>query len=147
MGAPATLRIEADLARLKDVRAFVREAAPGLGADQASIDNLVQAVDEWVANVIVHGYRGGAGPIEVSVGRGAGEIEVRVRDEAPAFDPDTAPAFDRTVPLEQRPFGKMGIHLIRELSDRFERAPAPDGGNDVTICIDCPTPSHTGGSA
>ncbi|MES2210337.1 MAG: hypothetical protein V4515_09145 [Chloroflexota bacterium] len=46
MAAPATLRIDADLARLKDVRQFVRDAAPGLGADEAMTLDLVQAVDE-----------------------------------------------------------------------------------------------------
>jgi hypothetical protein len=57
VASPATLRIEADLARLKDVRRFVRDVAPGLGADEAAVLDLVQAVDEWVTNVVVHGVR------------------------------------------------------------------------------------------
>jgi serine/threonine-protein kinase RsbW len=148
--APARLEIDANLERLADVRRFVRETAPGLGADEAMVHDLVQAVDEWVTNVIVHGYRGAGGPIEIELERSRFEIEVRIRDAAPAFDPGTAPVFDKDAPLEHRPLGKMGIHLIRELSDRFERR-APDGGeggNEVTICKDCPpVASHTGGTA
>jgi serine/threonine-protein kinase RsbW len=146
---PATLVIDADLTRLAEVRQFVRDTAPGLGADETMVADLVQAVDEWVTNVIVHGYRGERGPIEVELERSRFEIEVRIRDAAPAFDPGTAPPFDKTLPLERRPVGKMGIHLIRELSDRFERQ-APEGaeGNVVTICKDCPPlASPTGGSA
>lgn len=150
MATPARLTIDADLTRLAEVRRFVRETAPGLGADETMVGELVQAVDEWVTNVIVHGYRGGSGPIEVELERSRFEIEVRIRDAAPAFDPDTAPAFDKTLPLERRPAGKMGIHLIRELSDRFERRDpdGAEGGNVVTICKDCPpVASHTGGTA
>ena len=146
--AAARLTIDADLGRLAEVRRFLRDNAPGLGADEAMVRDLVQAVDEWVTNVIVHGYRGKRGPIEIELERSRFEIEVHIRDAAPAFDPSTAPAFDKDLPLERRPTGKMGIHLIRELSDRFERTESADGGNEVTICKDCPpVASHTGGSA
>lgn len=133
MPSHATFQIAADLARLKDVRQFVRERAPGFGADEPSVVDLVQAVDEWVTNVIVHGYRGAAGPIEIELAREDGEVVVRVRDRAPAFDPGTAPAFDPSVPLERRPLGKMGIHLIRELCDRFEYRVPADGGNEIEL--------------
>ena len=147
MAPAATLIIDADLARLAEVRQFVRDNAPGLGADEAMVQDLVQAVDEWVTNVIVHGYRGERGPIEVELDRSRFEIEVRIRDAAPAFDPGGAPAFDKSLPLERRPAGKMGIHLIRELSDRFERRDSESGGNEVTICKDCPpVASTTGGT-
>ena len=133
MPASKILEITANVDRLKDVRRFVREAAPALGGDVACIDDLVQAVDEWVANVIIHGYRGMAGPIEIELAREGDELVVRVRDEAPPFDPGAAPAFDPTVPLERRPLGKMGIHLIRELCDRFEYRVPAGGGNEIEL--------------
>ena len=148
MAPPATLRIEADLARLKDVRRFVRDTAPGLGADEAAVRDLVQAVDEWVTNVVVHGYEGRGGPVEVELARSGDEIVARVRDAAPAFDPGTAPAFDPDLPLERRPAGKMGIHLIRALCDRFEhRVPASGGNENAIVRSTRTTPSRTGGSA
>lgn len=133
MTRPAALRIGADLARLKDVRQFVREVALGLGAEEAAVRDLVQAVDEWVTNVIVHGYRGQGGSVEVALTRSDDEIVARVRDAAPEFDPAMAPAFDPDLPLERRPMGKMGIHLIRELCDRFEHRVPASGGNEITI--------------
>lgn len=147
MPAPATFRITADVGRLRDVRRFVREQAPAFGADESSIDDLVQAVDEWVTNVIVHGYRGTAGPIEITLARDGDEVVVRVRDEAPAFDPGTAPAFDPSAPLERRPLGKMGIHLIRELCDRFEYRVPAGGGNEIELGRSAKTAAKlTGGS-
>jgi len=93
----------------------------------------VQVVDEWVTNVVVHGYRGAGGPVKITLAREGRAIAIRIRDAAPVFDPATAPAFHREVPLEQRPLGGMGIYLIRELSDRFEHRPIAGGGNEVVI--------------
>ena len=144
----STLRITADLGRLKEVRRFVRDRAPEHGADRAAVDDLVQAVDEWVTNVIVHGYRGTAGPIEIEVAGEANDVVVRVRDEAPPFDPSAAPPFDPSAPLERRPFGKMGIHLIRQLCDRFEYRVPASGGNEVELGRAAAATEHaTGGSS
>jgi serine/threonine-protein kinase RsbW len=128
-----SIRIRADLARLADVRAHVREAARMLGADDRAVDDLVQTVDEWVTNVIVHGYRGGDGPIDVTVERSGEQVVVAVTDRAPLFDPRSAPAFDPTVPLERRRLGGMGIHLMRELMDQVDHRPAAGGGNVVAM--------------
>jgi serine/threonine-protein kinase RsbW len=133
--SPATLRLHTDLGRLAEVRAFVRQAARGRGADETLVADLVQAVDEWVTNIVVHGYRGAGGPVEVVVERSGDAIEASIRDEAPAFDPATAPAFDPDLPLERRRFGGMGIHLIRDLAERFEHRDLLGGGNEVTIRV------------
>jgi anti-sigma regulatory factor (Ser/Thr protein kinase) len=145
---PSTLTIPADVHRLKDVRQFVREAAGAHGADAAAIEDLVQAVDEWVTNIILHGYRGEEGPIEVELAREGGAVVVHIRDEAAAFNPETAPAFDPGVPLQRRPIGKMGIHLIRELCDRFEYRVPAGGGNEVELGRTMKTaPKPQGGTA
>jgi serine/threonine-protein kinase RsbW len=129
----AVLDTEARVSRLAEVRAFVREAARRLGGDETQVADLVQAVDEWVTNVAVHGYGGDGGPLEVEIERDASGLVVRVRDAAPSFDPADAPAFDRTVPLEQRRPGGMGVHLIREITDRFTHRLLTGGGNEVTM--------------
>jgi len=131
----AVLDIEARVERLADVRAFVREAARRLGADETRVGDLVQAVDEWAANVARHGYGGNGGPLAVEIDRDAGDLVVRIRDAAPPFDPADAPAFDRSVPLEHRRPGGMGIHLIREITDRFTHRLLTGGGNEVTMYL------------
>jgi serine/threonine-protein kinase RsbW len=42
-----------------------------------------------------------------------------IEDDARAFDPQTAPKPDLTLPLEQRPIGGLGLHRVRSLSSRM----------------------------
>lgn len=131
------LRVTASLDVLAEVRAFVRTAVGGLGADKRTVAALVQCVDEWVTNVVVHGYSGTPGPVTVTARREGADVVVVVGDEAPAYDPATAPPFDPDVPLELRPFGGMGIALIKDLCGSFEHRSSagalPGTGNEVTM--------------
>ncbi len=127
------LDVEASLGELADIRARIRSAAADLGVDPSAVGGLVQAVDEWVTNVIVHGYQGAVGHVHIHVERDEEDILVRISDRAPVFDPATAPDFDADLPLEQRPFGQMGIALIRDLCTDFSHRALPDGGNEVTL--------------
>jgi serine/threonine-protein kinase RsbW len=144
----SSLRVTASLEVLAEVRAHVRSVVAALGADARTSSALVQSVDEWVTNVVVHGYAGSAGPIEVAVRRERADIVIDVRDEAPFFDPATAAPFDRDVPLEQRPFGGMGIALIGDLCSVFEHRARPGGGNEVTFRRPArdDRPPHDGGT-
>jgi serine/threonine-protein kinase RsbW len=123
-------------ARLTDlaaIRAFVTEAATELGADPSTVPDLVIAVNESVANIIRHGYLGVPGPIEVELERRPGTIVVRLRDEAPPFDPTRVPSPDLTVPLERRRAGGLGVHLTRTCVDAVTHRARPDSGNQLTL--------------
>ena len=130
--AGAVLRIPADVRQLADVRGFIRSVAGRAGAGQQEMDDLVTAVDESVTNVIVHGYRGGAGTVEIEVAVADQRLVVRVRDEAPPFDPTRMPDVDTSLPPEQRSPGGLGIHLARDLADqvRYQRT---SRGNELTL--------------
>ncbi len=43
---------------LHNIRDFVRKSVSSLGAGPALVDDMVLAVDESAANIIMHGYRG-----------------------------------------------------------------------------------------
>jgi serine/threonine-protein kinase RsbW len=127
------LRIPADLTRVAEVRAAVREVAEACDAPIDCEDDLVQAVDEAVTNAIVHGYRSGPGEIEVRVERDDGVIVIVIEDRAPTFDPRSVPDPDLVTPPEQRRPGGMGVHLIRQAVDALDHRPRPGGGNILTI--------------
>ena len=127
------IRIPADVERIADVRALVRDVAAASDAPIDCEDDLVQAVDEAVTNVILHGYRGSDGRIDVHVERDAEDIVITIEDAAPTFDPGSVPAPDLTVPPEHRVPGGMGIHLMRQAADRVEHRPREGGGNILTI--------------
>ncbi len=133
MSAEATLRISADLGDLDAVRQFVRQNAAGLRKNQDALQELIQAVDESVTNIIVHGYRGQPGSIEITVEEAKGCLVIRLRDQAATFDPTAAPSPDVTSPLEQRPLGGLGIHLTRHLVDQVVYCPGPEGGNELKL--------------
>ncbi len=127
-----SLRIpRAELTDLAGIRGFLDAAATDLGADGLAIRDLVIAANEAVANIIRHGYRGSPGPIDVIVERQPDAIVVRLRDEAPTFDPTTVPAPDLTVPLEERRAGGLGVYLTRTCVDDVTHLPV--GGNELTL--------------
>jgi serine/threonine-protein kinase RsbW len=137
MTRPLQLRLDA--ARLDDlarIRSFVREGARSLGASAQAADDLVIAVDEAATNVIRHGYGGSPGPIVVEVVREGGGVVVRLVDDAPVFDPTKRPSPDLDEPLESRPFGGMGIHLMRVSVDRIAHRRVGRSGNDLTFFKD-----------
>lgn len=140
MSDPLALRLQA--ARLDDlarIRAFVRDGARALGASPEAAGDLVIAVDEAATNAIRHGYRGRPGPIGVEVAREGSGVLVRLVDDAPVFDPTGRPAPDLDLPLETRPFGGMGIHLMRVSVDRLVHRSVGRSGNDLTFFKDLAT--------
>ena len=127
------IRVPAELRHLEEVRAFIRTCALESSAPETCVDDLVQAVDEAATNVIVHGYAGREGWLDVAVSPEPGQLVVTLQDEAPAFDPTAVPEPDLTVPPERRRPGGMGIHLIRLATDGFAHGPRPGGGNILTL--------------
>jgi serine/threonine-protein kinase RsbW len=133
--APRSLRVDCDVERLADVRAFVRGAVVELGGSTRVADDLVQAVDEAACNVMLHAYGARPGELEIEIGRRDRRIEIRILDRAPTFDPTAAPSPDLTrPPAATRPGGMgVGIHLVRTMTDEVHHHVRPEGGNELTL--------------
>lgn len=127
------LRVPAELDRLAEVRVLARDVAHDIGAPQVCVDDVVQAVDEAATNIIVHGYAGAEGWLDVAVERDGDTITITLQDEAPPFDPTAVPEPDLTIDPDERTPGGMGIHLIRMAVDTFAHRPRPGGGNILTM--------------
>ena len=115
MSNVVSLRVAADVAQLAAIRAFVEQQASARGVDAFNCYDLILAVNEAATNIVVHGYCGRPGEIEIELRRRGDGIEIRLRDQAPLFDPTRVPAPDLTLPLHKRPLNKQ---------------PAPAGGHD-----------------
>jgi serine/threonine-protein kinase RsbW len=127
------IRIPADLERMAEIRALVREVC---GATEVPIEcriDLVQAVDEAATNIIVHGFRGQPGSIDVTVELVDHDIVITLEDDAPTFDPTVVPEPDLTIPPHRRRPGGMGVHLMRSATDSIVYRPRPGGGNILTL--------------
>jgi anti-sigma regulatory factor (Ser/Thr protein kinase) len=129
----AHLRVDADVARLVEIRRFIRSQAAAAEAPVECLDDLVQAIDEAATNVIQHGYRGSPGWLEVGTALEDGRFIVTLEDAAPTFDPTTVPEPDLELqPMARKP-GGMGVHLIRQSTDGLSYRPRPGGGNILTM--------------
>ena len=133
MNSGATLKVKAELENLVVIRRFVKERAQALLTKPTAIDDIVLAVDEAATNVMVHGYQSEAGQIEIEIQPEESSLIIRLRDQAPVFDPTYVPEPDLTLPFDQRPLGGLGVFLIRHFMDQVIYHPTPGGGNELTL--------------
>lgn len=125
--------VPAERKRLAAVRNFTAAFARSAGAHPKRVEDLTLAVDELVTNVIAHGYRDRPGDVEVICSHVGSAIQVTIRDRAPVYDVTKVPDPDVHLPLEQRPVGGLGLHLVRKSVDHFEHRARPGGGNELTV--------------
>jgi len=95
------------------IEQFMRKAG---FPDQAILD-IQLALEEAIANTVLHGYHGGPGTIALHGSIADNLLVVEIMDAAPPFDPLTVPDPDITSPLEERRVGGLGIYLIRKVTD------------------------------
>jgi len=128
------MRIDADLRNLAAIRRFIVESAAQSGSSNLeAIADMLVAVNEAVTNIIVHGYQGQPGVIDIEVTYDRDNLVVSLQDRSPPFDPTSVPAPDVSLPLAQRPFGGMGIHLMRQFTDEMIYRPTADGNELILI--------------
>lgn len=127
------LSVEADLGNLKKVRSFISETGKSLGASDDSVGDMCLVVDEAVTNVILHGYDGRDGTVEVLVESEGDSLVITIRDQAKAFNPDQVEAPHLKESLIERDYGGMGVFLINKLTDKAEFRQLPGGGNELRL--------------
>ena len=129
----STLTVAAELGQMAVLRQFVEETALAWQAQPDEVADVILAVDELATNSTMHGYQGQPGTIDVTVRRAGSDLIIILRDQAPTFDPRTVPPPDLTLPLEERPVGGVGLHLVRHMVDEFRHRARPQGGNELTL--------------
>jgi serine/threonine-protein kinase RsbW len=108
------------------------------GLDADTRNDLQVVLDEVCSNVFKHAY--GAAPpdeapgaLRLVVQRLPDAIELTFIDQGRAFDPLSLPAPDLTLSLEDRPLGGLGIHLIRQMTDRQSYRHSVAEGNRLSL--------------
>ena len=138
-----SLRIAADVKNLATLRRFVEGAAARGGGDPEAIADMLIAMNEAATNIILHGYQGGPGIVEVEVGYNGDALVVALRDRAPGFDLTSVPPPDVTIPLERRPLGGMGIYMMHQLTDELIQRTTADGRNELILVRKDARKSHS----
>src|SRR5574337_112145 len=79
------------------------------------------ALDEIISNVIRYGWKDpGEHQFYVRLSLLNDEVTVEIEDDATPFNPLGVPAPDLDRPLDERPVGGLGIHLVRQVMDGLE---------------------------
>lgn len=128
-----TLTLTNDLSTIPQLNEFLDLIFEEVGVDMEVCMSLNLAMEEAVVNVIDYAYpQGTSGSIDINVLADEDSIVFVIMDSGIPFDPTAAKEVDTTLPLEERPIGGLGIHLIRKIMDdvSYERR---DNKNILTL--------------
>ena len=92
------------------------------------------ALEELITNCVKYGYDDDAEHIiEIELGFSDSKLVLTVEDDGHPFNPLDLPEPDTNLPVEDRPIGGLGIHLLRKMSDRMEYTRL-ENKNRLTLC-------------
>lgn len=123
------LTLKNDINEVIKLTQFVKETMAGLEVDSATSYKTLLALEEAVVNVINYAYpKTEQGEVDIEMMGDDKRLRFIVSDSGIAFDPTLAVKPDTTLTVEERPIGKLGIMMMRELTDtiNYERI---DGKN------------------
>ena len=91
------------------------------GVPQPVINVMGLVLEELLTNLLSHGYTDEAEhAIALRVRLNEAELELELEDDGRPFNPLEFPPPDVTLPLDQRPLGGLGVHLVRRMMDGME---------------------------
>jgi anti-sigma regulatory factor (Ser/Thr protein kinase) len=133
-GRHYAITIDSDYKEIERVNDLITKIVDREGIGEDITSALRIALEEMICNSIMHGFNGAIlkDAIHVSFDMTPETAKIRIVDHAPAFNPVEEPAPDLSVAFEEREPGGMGIHLARNLMDKFTYEYSGDS-NIVTL--------------
>lgn len=120
-GPTLDITVRNDLGEIERLAETLRNFCRDQGVDDEACHDLLLAMDEVVSNIIRHGFADrDPHDIRIRLGLEPPELFLEVEDDAPPFNPLQAPEPDVSRPIEERPLGGLGIHLVRQLMQKVE---------------------------
>jgi anti-sigma regulatory factor (Ser/Thr protein kinase) len=123
-----------DMSAIPPLIEWVERCCGDGGVDGDLTFKMMLAIEEALANIVVHAFVGVPPPhrIQVRLDIAADRCVAEVVDNGHPFDPSAAPPPDLAIPLHERDPGGLGIHLMRQMADRVEYR-REDGQNRLRI--------------
>jgi len=88
------------------------------GLCEDDLYDLQLFLDEMVSNIIRHGHGDDPGHhIHIDLTIAGTLATIRITDKAPPFDPTEAPPPNFDLPIEERPIGGLGVHIVKSMAD------------------------------
>lgn len=118
MNREATLTLKNDVKELGRLAEFFEQ----LGASWFLAPNIIMAVnlslEEAVSNIIFYAWTDSKEHlIDLKIDYCEKTLTIIVSDDGKPFDPTKREEPDINLPIEERPIGGLGIHLIKKLMD------------------------------
>jgi len=124
----AEFRFSGDDNQLKVLRAQLRDLLSEQGLNSSSVDRLVLALQEAIANVVLHAYHGDeSGRMHLHVNRQGNELDFLLVDFAHAVSHQQL----RAKKLRDFTPGGLGLHIIEKFMDGMELMPPGPGEGNV----------------
>jgi anti-sigma regulatory factor (Ser/Thr protein kinase) len=136
MNEPLQLRLRNSFEAIPPANEAVTQWLESRHAPPAACYLANLAIEELVTNCVKYGYEDNQEHvIEINLSVADGQMTLTISDDGLAFNPLEAPEPDTNLPLEARPVGGLGLHLVRKLADHmsYERH---EGRNRLTVIKD-----------
>ncbi len=131
MTEPMFLRISPNHNQLEQISAAVEEFAKRDNWPPDLVFKLNLALEELGVNIV--NYSGATGEIEISLASDDEAVIIEIADNGRPFNPvielDTP---DISAPLDERPIGGLGVHLVRSMMDELSYS-REDGMNRLAM--------------
>jgi serine/threonine-protein kinase RsbW len=127
------MTIKSVSAEIPSVSASLEEVMHAHGFSTDDILDTQLAVEEAITNIINHGYKNAIGEIIISCRINLYLAEIRIRDNAPRFDPLSLPEPELDGTIQDRKIGGLGVFLIRQVMD--EIAYRYENGRNILVLI------------
>ena len=115
-----TIVLRSDMPEVERLAAEVSRFADAHGIPPEAAGDLNLALEEVVANVIMHAYpQGGAHDIRVEITADNDRLTAQVEDDGVYFDPLRRADPDITLPIEKRSVGGLGLFFVRQVMDEL----------------------------
>ena len=131
MTEPLLLRIPPNHDQLEQIPAAVEEFAERDNWPPDLVFKLNLVLEELGVNIV--NYSGATGEIEISLASDAETVTIEITDNGRPFNPlDELETPDISAPLDERPIGGLGVHLVRTMMDELSYS-REDGKNRLAM--------------
>ena len=115
------LSVEATVANIGTVTAFVEEALEAAGCPMKTMMQIDVAIDELFGNIARYAYapRTGTAVVRVETDEAAREVSLTFEDSGVPFDPVKKQDPDITLSAKDRKPGGLGIFITKKLMDEI----------------------------
>ena len=124
MSTKLSLKVENKIEELGRITAAVDELAESEDWSPALTFRVNLVLEEFGINVINYAHKEGDHDFEITLFSEPETLTIEITDDGVPFNPlEDKPTPDTSAPMDERPIGGLGLHLVRSMTEeiRYER--------------------------